>query len=248
MKRTLFSERFPNAKYRVWGLLMLLALTPGITEAYYSFCYGGVDYSPYALTYYHSGLVSGNVEYSPYALTYYKSGLVPSYGIGSYGDAGYVALGVHARRVSHVALHAPLPIRRRAEDAPRPMRPSDGMDIIRQHLLAKGLTSVSVDRVLRVDNQLVSVDVLVKDRNLLIKYWNPQEVERLSTKEAFKQKAYAKYKEDWERFAEQYKLAGGEVYTVNASEQETIVAALESCTKLAPDNGVKTPTLYAKDQ
>jgi hypothetical protein len=121
------------------------------------------------------------------------------------------------------------------------------MDIIRRHLQAKGLGSVSIDRVLRVDNQLVSVDVLVKDRNLLIKYWNPQVVDGLNTKEAFKQKAYAKYRQDWERFAEQYKQAGGEVYTVNASEPQTIVAALESCTRLAPGDGGKTPTLYAKN-
>jgi hypothetical protein len=247
MKRISFCERFPNAKYRVWALWMLLALTPGITEAYYGSCYGGVHYSPYALSYYHSGLVSGNVDYSPYALSYDKSGLVPGYGIASYGDYGYPGLGVRARGVSHAAPRAPQAIRRCAQDTPRPMRPSDGMDIIRQHLQAKGLTSISIDRVLRVDNQLVSVDVLVKDRNLLVKYWNPQAVDGLNAKEAFKQKAYAKYKEDWERFAEQYKQAGGEVYTVSASEPETIVAALESCTKLAPGNAMQTPTLYAKE-
>jgi len=247
MKRISLCTRFPNARYRVWGLLMLLALAPGITEAYYSSCYGGVHYSPYALSYYHSGLVSGNVDYSPYALSYYKSGLVPGYGIGSYGDYGYPALGVRARQVSRAAPRAPQSVRQCAQDTPRPIRPSDGMDIIRRHLQAKGLGSVSIDRVLRVDNQLVSVDVLVKDRNLLIKYWNPQVVDGLNTKEAFKQKAYAKYKQDWERFAEQYKQAGGEVYTVNASEPQTIVAALESCTRLAPGDGGKTPTLYAKN-
>jgi hypothetical protein len=249
---------------------MLLALTPGITEAYcYSSCYGGVRYSPYALSYEHSGLVPSGVDYSPYALTYgrsglvyectqytpyalsyYSSGLVPGYGICSYGDCGYPVFDARVRRVSHAAPRAPRapqPIRRCAQDTPRPIRPPDGMDVIRRHLQAKGFTSVSIDRILRVDNQLVSVDILVKNRNLLIKYWNPQEVERLSTKEAFKQKAYAKYKQDWEQFAEQYKQAGGEVYTVSASEPETIVAALESCTKLAPGKGVQTPALYAKN-
>ena len=121
------------------------------------------------------------------------------------------------------------------------------MDIIRQHLRGRGFASVSIDRILRVDNQLVSVDVLVKDRNLLIKYWNLEELERLGTKEPFKQKVYAKYKQDWERFAEQYRQTGGEIYTVSASEPQTIVAALESCTKLGPGNGLQTPVLYAKD-
>ncbi len=121
------------------------------------------------------------------------------------------------------------------------------MDVIRQHLRGRGFAVVSIDRILRVDNQLISVDVLIKDRNLLIKYWNSEELERLSTKEAFKQRVYAKYKQDWERFAEQYRQAGGEIYTVNASEPQTIVAALESCPKLGPGPGGSTPVLFAKN-
>ena len=31
-----------------------------------------------------------------------------------------------------------------------------------------------------IDNQLVSVDFLLKDRNLLIKYWNPEAIEALN--------------------------------------------------------------------
>jgi hypothetical protein len=121
------------------------------------------------------------------------------------------------------------------------------MDVIRQHLRSRGCTAVSIDRILRVDDQLISVDVLVKDRNLLIKYWNSQEVERLSTKETFKQKVYAKYKQDWDRSAEQYQRTGGEIYTVSGSEPQTIVAALEFCPRLGPGSGGPTPVLVAKN-
>ena len=73
---------------RISFWLVLLALTPGITEAYCysSYCYG-VRYSPYAFNYRHSGLVSG-VDYTPYAYTYRNSGLVPGYGLssGSYSN------------------------------------------------------------------------------------------------------------------------------------------------------------------
>ena len=121
------------------------------------------------------------------------------------------------------------------------------MDVIRQHLRTRGFASVSIDRILRIDDQLVSVDVFVKDRNLLIKYWNPAEVANLSTKDVSKQRAYAKYKQNWEQFAETYQQAGGEVYTVSATEPQTIVAALDSCTRLSPDNGAQPTAMYAKN-
>jgi hypothetical protein len=265
MKRILLWLGFPNAMLRVWGPVALLAFMPVIAEAYYYSSYGcGVHYSPYALSYYHSGLVPGGVDYSPYALNYegsglvyagaqytpyafnyYSSGLIPGYGV--YSET-YPIFSVHPMRVSPIVRRLPPAVHLRAQDTRRTTRPQDGMDVIRQHLQAKGFASVSINRILRIDGQLVSVDFFVKDRNLLIKYWNPEEVQRLNAKEAFKQKACEKYKQDWESFAKQYTQGGGEIYYVNASEPQTIVAALESCTKLGPGNGGQTqPVLYAKD-
>jgi hypothetical protein len=250
--------------------LVLLAFTPGIAQAYwYGSYYSGVHYSPYALSYRSSGLVPGNVDYSPYALSYGNSGLIDRgtqytpYAV-EYGHSGLVAgygiypgyswnyglpiFAVPARRATHAVPRAPVAGRRCAQDTSPPVRPQDGIDVIRRHLQGKGFASLSMERILRVDNQLVSVDFYVKDRDLLIKFWNPQEVDRLSTKEAFKQKAYAKYKQDWESYAERYKQTGGEIYCVNASEPQAIVAALESCTKLGPGNGTSSqPVLYAKN-
>jgi hypothetical protein len=246
---------------------VVLAFMPGITQAYYGSCYG-VHYSPYALSYYHSGLVSGDVEYTPYALNYYNSGLVEGYGIcdGYYPDYGFPVFGAPFRSTAHVALRASPPMHRHAQAISRPARPhpgpcqasgparphstpcrANGMDVIRQHLRTRGFASVSIDRILRVDDQLVSVDVFVKDRNLLIKYWNPGEIANLSTKDVSKQRVYAQYKQDWEQFAERYKQTGGEVYVVNASEPQTIVAALDSCTRLSPDTNGQPAVLYAKN-
>ncbi len=218
---------------RISFCAVMLALLPGITQAY---GYGGVHYSPYALSYYHSGLISGDVDYSPYALSYHNSGLVAGYGVssGGYADWGFPVFGTHCGSVAQVAPRAPQPVRHCAQNVSRPAQPrpgpcrTNGMDIIRQHLRTRGFASVSIDRILRIDDQLVSVDVLVKDRNLLIKYWNPAEVANLNAKEVSKQRAYAQYKQNWEQFAETYQQTGGEVYTVSASEPQTIVAALDS--------------------
>ncbi len=233
---------------RIFICAALLAFLPGITKAYHGYYGYGVRYSPYAFNYHSSGLVPCGYEYTPYAFNYYNSGLVYGYGICDYGGYTYALPGVHHRPVTHVVHSVSVRPRGHAQNTARPPRPPDGMAIIRQHLHAKGVTSVDIDRVLRVGDQLLSVDFLVKDRNLLIKYWNPEGIEQLNTKEPFGQKAYANYKESWEKLAEQFQQKGGEIYYVNGPEPQTIVAALESCPKLSP--GVGTPiqqTLYAKN-
>jgi hypothetical protein len=221
---------------------------------------GGTTYSPYALSYQGSGLVSVYAQYTPYARSYYNSGLVPYYG--PYEPYPSFTINFKALTKPLVpALHRLPPVvhPRPPARGPRPVghgcagpsRPvasaPDAMDTIRRHLQGKGLASLSIDRILRVDNQLVSVDVLVRDRNLLIKYWNPREVERLKATESYQQKAYANYKKSWDRYAAQFQQAGGEIFYVNAAEPQTIVAALESCPKLGPSPQIQPqPALYAR--
>ena len=111
--------------------------------------------------------------------------MVYGYGICDYWGADYPSCAV-PEPTTHVAPVHVCAVRR-AISRPRTNTPRaagvdgrphpDGMDVIRQHLHAKGLTSVDIDRILRVEDQLLSVDFLVKDRNLLIKYWNPQGIE-----------------------------------------------------------------------
>jgi len=202
----------------------LLVFAPGITQAYYG----------------------SGVRYSPYALSYYSSGLVPGYG--TYADS--FSFLVHPgsvivpRHVSPIVRRVPL--LRRAQGTLPPTASPNAMAVIRQHLQAQGLGAVTIDRILRVDNQLVSVDVLVRDRNLLIKYWNPEEVQRLQAKESSQQIAYARYKESWEQYAQRHRQAGGEIYYVNAAEPQAIVAALDACPRLRPGSDTQT-VLHAKN-
>jgi len=251
MKRTSPWLGSARAVYRVWKTLVLLALMPGISEAYgYGSYHGAVRYSPYALSYRSSGLVSGCVDYTPYALDYRSSGLVSGYGVYSdtYVSYAYPTGRSFVQRAPRVSFRPPRPPRRHVQNTSRPVRPPDGMDIIRQHLEAKGFTSLHIDHILRIDNQLVSVDVLVGDRNLLVKYWNPQAIQELSTKEEFKQKTYENYQRDSMRVVAQHEEQGREIYRVEAADAQTIVAALDACTRLDP--GLQTPdrtVMYAKE-
>jgi hypothetical protein len=99
-----------------------------------------------------------------------------------------------------------------------------------------------------VDNQLAGVDILVKDRNLLIEYSNPRQIEALGTKEALQQRIYEKYRQDSAQIVARHEQTGGQVFYVAGSDAETIVAALNSCTLL--DNGPVTPdgaVMYARN-
>lgn len=251
MKRTSPRLGFPHATYRAWATLVLLALTPAISQAYgYGSYYCAVRYSPYALSYRGSGLVSGCVDYTPYALNYRSSGLVSGYGTCSESLVSYTAPVGRGffRRAPRVSFRASRPMHRHAQDTAPPVRPPDGMDVIRQHLTAKGFDSLNINRILRIDDQLVSADILVRDRNLLIRYWNPEALDGLSEKEGFKQKVYENYRQDSTRIVARHEQQGGEVYRVEASDAQTIVAALDSCTRLDP--GLDTPgrtVMYARE-
>ena len=226
---------------------------------------GRLDYSMYKFGHHSSGLVFEGVRYTPYALSYNHSGLIQDYYHASapYAYPAYPVLYAMTQTVrggpcctdSHIAHR-----NRRDTDSSTRLtrytrsirrsgpRKTDGLDIIRQHLRARGIDAPAVNRILRIDSELVSVDFMLADRNLLIKYWNGDAMELLNAAEGSRRKACEKYKRDWESFAAQFEKRGGEIFYVTASDARTIVAALESCTRLDTDNDTPTrPTMYARN-
>jgi len=130
----------------------------------------------------------------------------------------------------------------------RPVRKPDGLQIIRQHLASRGIRNVGISHILRIDNQLVSVSFAVRDRNLIVKYWNPQSIESLPGKAAFKQKLFERYRTSWKQLAATHESYGGRIYTIEAADKEQIVAALESCDPLdTGGDAVPHASLYAKN-
>lgn len=231
--------------------LMLLILTPGVCEAYGYGSYScGVRYSPYAFNYRNSGLVSCDVDYTPYAFNYRHSGLVPGYSgyASSYSSYGVPVVIGSLRRAPRPSPRMSRPPRRHAQAVPRPVRSPSGVEIIRGHLLAKGITSMDINRVFMVGTEVVSADFYLKDRNLLIKYRNAPEIEALTAGEAARRMLYENYREKWTQIAARHEQNGGEVYYVEASDAETIVAALDSCPTLdlSPSTGTQT-VMYAKN-
>jgi len=226
---------------------------------------GGLRYSPYAFGRGNSGLVYEGTRYTPYAFTYDNPGLVLDYYL--WPITRYVPVPVCAGHVkSRRTQGAPPAVQRArsqsgattppgrtyAQSVPRgsarPVREQDGLQIIRQHLRDRGIRNVGINHILRIDNQLVSVSFTVRDRNLIVKYWNPQGIESLPGKAAFKQKAFERYRTNWERLAATHESSGGRIYTIETADKERIVAALESCDPLDIGGDALThAALYAKN-
>lgn len=228
---------------------------------------GGIAYSPYAFGVSNSGLVFEGVRYTPYAFNYKNSGLVLDYYSCPIPYAVYASpcppdrvyppcAGVPSgRRPSDMGSRSRYYQHSRDTAPPAPANPpvasagrEDPIAVIRQHLREQGLSDIGVNRILRIDNKLVSADFTVGGRNLLIKYWDPTQVESLDAKVTSGQKLAEKYKRDWEAFAGKYQQDGGEIHVVAASGRTEIVAALNACNGLSPVGATPAPqAVYAKE-
>ncbi len=221
---------------------------------------GNVRYSPYAFSYNHSGLVHRNVRYSPYAFSYNNSGLIADHCGYSYGprylyhDRCRRDLdGCTARRAfcasnrkssssfvkAKKSCGGKLKVRRekvrRLRGSGKEInvtRQEDAKKIICRYLKGKNIDGFEMNRLLKIDNETASVNFLFKDRNLIIKYWNPEQIQSLSQQPGYKTAFYEKYEQAWRDFCEKYEETGGKVYQIKSSDEKEILAKLELCHEL----------------
>lgn len=218
---------------------------------------GELRYSPYAFGYGRSGLIPYWVQYSPYAFSYkYPSGLVSDYWSGSsYSDyaLGYRQSGAgdcDTRSSGHVSsdesadllyyrmrqkYEENLKARNERLKASRTDRQKaaatteiDGGEVIRQYLAGKNV-DFQMNRVLRIGDRMVSADFLLKNKNLLIKYWNPAEVQVVSQDSGYKKNIYEKYRQMCSDFGRQFRQQGGKIYQIESADAQEILQKLELC-------------------
>lgn len=216
---------------------------------------GELRYTPYASSYRHSGLIPDWFRYSPYAFSYeHPSGLISDFWCGSYYfdyAAGYRHSGAspydtcpsgcvtggesadlvyyQMRQKYEENLQArDERIRRLKADRQEVSgtAESDGGQIIRQYLAGKNI-DFQMNRVLRIDNRLVSADFLLRNKNVLIKYLNPQDVELIAQDSGYKKNAYQRHKQMWDAFAEQFRQQGGKIYQIESADGRQILEKLK---------------------
>jgi hypothetical protein len=220
---------------------------------------GGLKYSAHA-----SGLVFEGARYTPHAFGYGRTGLIVDYHL---WHAPYVlsrpcvnVLGYHTTvKVRETDPAASSDVRRgsrrpagayaRSVSAGTPSRTArdNAMTIIRRYLHSRGFRNVGISRILSIDGQIIGVDFTLRDRNLIVKYWNPPEAEVLASQPDYKRRALEKHRSNWERFAAGHTQRGGKIHYVQESDKAQIVAALDNCEELHPGIDALVPSAaYAK--
>jgi hypothetical protein len=211
-------------------------------------------YSPYA-----SGLIPYGVRYSPYAFSHGHSGLICDYSVHGFNYAPYVVVsstgcgpGVVGRKavqccrtVSHGcsgpagnmrsiresklrARKERLERLREAADQTKVMRESDGKEIIYSYLKSKNL-NFRMNRLLKIESKTLSAEFLLQDKSLIIKYWNPDEIEQQA---GYREGICEKYQEKWRNLSQEFVANGGKIYEINGANKEEILSKLDLCSQL----------------
>jgi len=107
----------------------------------------------------------------------------------------------------------------------------DGNEIICGYLRSKNI-DFKTNRFLKINNKTVSVDFLLEDKNIIIKYWNPVEILALEQQAQYKRNYYKRYLETWSDYCGKYQRAGGKIYQIISADTEEILAELTLCHEL----------------
>lgn len=197
---------------------------------------GTTTYSPYALSYQNPGLINENASYSPYALSYSNPGLISEYAGHSSKTYGYLLV-TNQQQNQRSGQNQPLwptdinfrkaVAKENAEKIKKRME-NDGMWIICEYLKDKKIEGFGIDRIFRAEEDLVSVNFVSLEKRIAIKYWNPKKIEYLEGSAA---KCYEKYKEDWEKLSKDYMQQGYKIHEIKSSDKKETLSKLEEILK-----------------
>jgi len=205
-----------------------------------------VRYSPYALSYHNSGLISdscvayapcyfpyfscypGGVQYAEYQcaqLSFTRNCPALRTDCGGTSDDWAPAVGEVSRQAKRQQIQE-------SREKLRALRKDDAAEVIRNYLQSKNIQDFDMDQLLKINNRTVSVDFVLRDRNIVIKYWNEEAIEALANEPEYKRSYYKNYKKDWEQICAKYEKNGDKVYFITGSDSQGITTLLKLCTDL----------------
>lgn len=254
--RVTTAYHYSPIRYRTrWSPYAFGLVSGNIHYSPYAFSYehsglvpDNLRYSPYAFSYNYSGLVADpwfyDGDYPPYIIhqNIYRPpdvvDRVPYCGAHrfSYAFSGDPPARLDQTKESYEkklkACRATIEKLKQDRIKTNTIRQKDGKEIICAYLKSKNI-DFTTNRLLIIDDKTVSVDFLLKDKNIIIKYWNPEETQSLAQQPEYKRNFYERYKESSSSFCEEYKKAGGKVYQIQSANQKEILAGLMLCPELS---------------
>ena len=212
-----------------------------------------ISWCPYAFSHKRSGLIHDNMGYSPYAFNYKHSGVINyDHYRGRYPICRAPIVVVHtieescARNDSSrpseeskssyakipISREERLKIQRDSKNQIRTAKENDGKDIIYRYLKNRNIDDFKMTGILKIEGKVINVNFLLKDKNLMISYWNLDEVESLLQQPGYQRKYLEKHEKQWKNLCEQYTQAGGKIYPISSADKNEILARLTLCSEL----------------
>ncbi len=108
----------------------------------------------------------------------------------------------------------------------------DGKEIIYRYLKSRNIDDFKMKGLFKVNNKTVSVDFLLRDKNIMITYRDLDQVQSLSQQSGYKRNYYERREKAWRNFCKQYQQAGGKVYQITSADEAEILAKLRLCPEL----------------
>ena len=212
-----------------------------------------MNYNPYAFSHKNpSGLVDDYMGYSPYAFNHKHSGLIDNHYRGRYSYCRPPVVVVHTvenattrsynSRSSEGTNNSykTLPTSRRERlkaqmDARKQIKTAkqkDGKDIICRYLKSRNIDRFQMTGMLKVEGRVINVSFLLKDKNLMITYWDLDEVQSLLQQPGYQRSFLEKHEKQWKNLCDQYTQAGGKIYPISSADENEILANLTLCAEL----------------
>ncbi len=212
---------------------------------------GDFEYNPYAFSLRSNGLVPGNVQYNPYAFGVGKTGLIsedgccyPCYPYAGIDDA--VGMESAARRFeravdslvktieSHEDAAAYHPGHTDTHNHCRDIaaKDYDARTVARKYLKQRCPQAFTITRILSIDGETVSFDIVLTEYHTIVKYWNPQKIQTVRQNNDFKTKALNRYMCSWANLRKQYAQNGNQIVHIATGDTkdmlDTLICVLET--------------------
>ena len=108
----------------------------------------------------------------------------------------------------------------------------DTKDIICRYLKSRNIDGFKITGMLRINGRVININFLLKDKNIMITYWDLDEVQSLIQQPGYHRTYFERHEKQWKNLCSKYTQAGGKIYPITSADEKGILAKLTLCSEL----------------
>ncbi len=112
------------------------------------------------------------------------------------------------------------------------VKEKDAKETICRYFKSRNIDDYKTHGLLRIDGKTVNVNFLFEDKNIMLTYWDMDEVQSLARQPGYKRNYLEKHEKEWRDFYKKYTQEGGKVYRITAANEKETLARLTLCSEL----------------